>query len=307
MFLSTPNLRRLFATILPGILAAVATMATATQATVLPSAQVLASATLPFLPRAPGDDVRVAFTARMFAGTLFVTATGELVYRLRGPDASTDGKVADWAIVETFAGAVLNPRGAAAGNAMASRMLGDDPARWQLDLPAFERVELGEAWPGITIELSAHARSVEKRFVLAPGADARRIAVRLKGARRITRSGDGTLRVDTGHGPVQFGAPVAWQDIDGERRPVAVRYAVAGNRYGFALGPYDRSQAARHRPAAADDLWRRQRRRHRLRDGDRCRRRRAGGGEHAYRSIFPAPREARSQRRPAAATRSWRS
>ena len=54
---------------------------------------------------------------------------------------------------------------------------------------------------------------------------------------------DGALVAHTGNGPVTFSSPVAWQEIDGQRLPVRVAYALAGQRYGFKLGDYDHARA----------------------------------------------------------------
>ncbi len=120
-----------------------------------------------------------------------------------------------------------------------SRFIGNDPARWHSDVPTFDCVSLGEAWPGIDVELAARGNNAEKLFTVAPGADTRRIAIRLRGAKRLELAADGSLVAHTGNGPVSFTAPAAWQDIDGRRRPVSVAYALAGQRYGFTLGDYD--------------------------------------------------------------------
>jgi uncharacterized protein (UPF0548 family) len=42
---------------------------------------------------------------------------------------------------------------------------------------------------------------------------------------------------------VTFTAPVAWQEIAGQRQPVQVAYRLQGaNRYGFTLGAHDATQ-----------------------------------------------------------------
>src|ERR1700738_4044603 len=43
-------------------------------------------------------------------------------------------------------------------------------------------------------------------------------------------------------GPIQFLAPVAYQIIDGRRRPVSASYSVADETVRFALGEYDHSE-----------------------------------------------------------------
>ncbi|MFO1322864.1 MAG: hypothetical protein U1F15_02265 [Burkholderiales bacterium] len=172
----------------------------------------------------------MAFIAPLANATLFVTRDGRLVYSFGG-----------WALVETPRRAHALPRGACAGATRASRFLGDDPARWQPDVATYDRVTLGEAWPGITVDLAARGRTVEKIFTVAPGADARRIGLRVDGADRLARGAGGELVARTRGGAVRFSAPVAWQEIAGERRAVDVRYTIAGSSYGFALGPHDRA------------------------------------------------------------------
>ena len=210
----------------------------------------LASLAVPFEANAGDDDPRVAFRARTFTGTLYVTRDGRLVHSLRarnGPpahDAVTGFATPptlrrDWVLTETMVGARIVPVGGRISPTHVSRFAGGDPARWRSDVPTYERVLLGEAWPGIAIELAARGRSVEKMFIVAPGADARRIRVQLRGARRLALDGEGALIVETGQDPVRFTAPMAWQDVDGERRPVPVSYKLAGNRYGFVLGAFD--------------------------------------------------------------------
>jgi hypothetical protein len=200
----------------------------AAQAEAPPSS--MARISVPFVAAGSCDDPHIAYAAAVRDGTLFVTRDGMLVYGLR------DGG----RLTETLPGARLSPRGAVRSATRVSRFLGNDSACWQRDAAAFERVSLGEAWPGVTVELAAHGGDVEKLFTVAPGADVRRIAVRLRGARHLTLSADGGLVADTGRGNVRFTAPRAWQDIAGERRLVRVGYTLAGDRYGFTLGSYER-------------------------------------------------------------------
>ena len=212
----------------------------------------LAGLSVPFLARADGDDPRVAFAARTSEGAVFVTRDGQLVHSLRGapptPRAAASARGAasrphsrGWSLTESLVGAHAEPRGAAASATRISRFVGNDPAHWEPAAQAFDRVTLGEAWPGIVVDVTARAGAVEKLFTVAPHADARRIAVRVRGAQRLARSADGALVAHTGLGPVTLTAPSAWQDIDGARRPVPVAYTLAGDRYGFALGDYDRA------------------------------------------------------------------
>ncbi len=77
-------------------------------------------------------------------------------------------------------------------------------------------------------------------LVLHPGADASQVQVALSGANGLELAAGGALKVRTGLGEVELTRPVAWQELDGQRRPVAVAYRLLGeDRYGFALGAHD--------------------------------------------------------------------
>ena len=63
-------------------------------ARVTPDAHVqaqLAGVRVPFLANEGQVDARVAYYAPTFAGTVFVTRQGEMVYALRGPSRGRDG------------------------------------------------------------------------------------------------------------------------------------------------------------------------------------------------------------------------
>lgn len=208
----------------------------------------IADLAAPFEANTGQFDARVAFAVRTFAGALFVTRNGELVHSLAGPavrsdDDATPKRGPGWTLTESLVGARPRPSGAIASETKVSRFSGSDPSKWTAEVPTYRRVSLGEPWPGVAVELAARGRNVEKLFTIAPHADAGRIAMRVRGAKALRVDAAGGLVALTGNGPVTFTAPVAWQDVDGTRRPVAVAYAVAGDRYGFTLGAHDAAHA----------------------------------------------------------------
>ena len=203
---------------------------------------------VPFEANIGQQDERVAFTARSLGASLFVTHAGALVYSFPGlPVAGQDPRDRNrrrgpgWVLTETLVDARPEVRGEAPSVTRVSRFNGLDPAGWRSSVPTFERVALGEPWPGIEVALAARGNNMEKLFTVAPGAEPRRIAIRLDGAERLELDGNGALIAHTGNGPVSFTAPRAWQDIKGERKPVKVAYALAGDRYGFHLRGYNRA------------------------------------------------------------------
>ncbi|MEW6037913.1 MAG: SBBP repeat-containing protein [Pseudomonadota bacterium] len=196
---------------------------------------------LPFVANGGQSDPRVAYQAATFAGTVFVTRAGELVYSLPGNKASERPATESigWTLVERFDHGNPKPSAGLPGEARMSVFRGRDPQRWQSHLSTFNTVELGEVWPGVQVSVAAHGRSVEKLFTVHPGASAEAIRIAVEGAERLGLDEQGALSVAIGPGPVSFSAPVAYQDKAGRRLPVPVAYTVEGNRYGFRLGAHD--------------------------------------------------------------------
>lgn len=230
---------------------------------------------VPFVPNAGQWDGKAAFAAQTFAGTVFVTTDGQLIYSLPGkPVASADtqrsrppsqggretrerARTPGWALTETFVapdGAALRaaPQGDRPQLTRVSYLLGSDASRHRMGLDTFERVNLGDVFPAINVQVRASGSNVEKIFTVAPHGDATQIRLRLDGATRLELAADGALLAQTGNGPVHFTPPIAFQnDARGNREPVAVYYALdtITNTYGFAAGAYDA-----RRPLVIDPL-----------------------------------------------------
>ena len=228
----------------------------------LPAVQkAVATLALPFEQNAGQFEPEVAYLAKTFAGAVFVTRDGRLVYSLPGKAVETESDTIStepphlrmqsppkrdpgWALEERLLDArPLTPRGTAPAVTHVTRIT--EKGTFQAE--TWQGIRLGEAWAGIEVELAARGNNFEKLFHVAPGAAPERIRVGLRGARALHVAADGRLIVATGNGEIAYTAPLAWQEIDGERRPVAVRYALlppdAGAVeavYGFALDDYDR-------------------------------------------------------------------
>jgi hypothetical protein len=188
-------------------------------------------------------DDSVRFYADIFAGRVFVQDNGDITYAISHPDRG-------WVLREHCVG--LEPetmRGEDISSAQISEFRGRDPEQWRSNLKVYNRIALGAVADGISLELIAHGRSVEKIFTVQPGADPGRIALSMAGGDGLKVSGDRSLLVSTDHGDVRFSPPVAYQICGSRLDYVDVSYRVKGNTYGFALGSYDRS-----RPLIIDPL-----------------------------------------------------
>jgi len=110
---------------------------------------------------------------------------------------------------------------------------GSDPSRWIRGIPNYEEVAYPQVYPGIDMTWHANGGEIEHDFLVAPGADPRRIRLTFSGvALRLSPEGDllaGTIRLRK---------PRAYQD----EREVTCHYALHGSKIGFALGAYDRAR-----------------------------------------------------------------
>lgn len=232
--------------------------------------QKLSAKSVPFVSNAGQWDARAEFAVQTFAGTVFVTKQGELVYSLPGKAADAASRQApvprsparstNWALSEIFVdangdvrpmrqsvlGTLAAPVGLGSVESQVSYFTGDSATTPTRAVNAYERVNLGDMYPGINVQLRATrtnaGNNVEKIFTVAPQQDPRQIQIKLAGAQKIEINAQGELIAHTGNGPVAFTAPIAFQETaTGERVAVPVAYALDAteHRYGFALGAYD--------------------------------------------------------------------
>ena len=110
---------------------------------------------------------------------------------------------------------------------------------WRTGLPTYSRIVYPDLWEGIDLAYSGTVNRLKYEFVVQPGADPAAIRLAYRGA-TVQLNDAGQLEVGTSAGTFQDDAPVAYQEVDGERVPVAVSFTLDdGATYGFHLGAYD--------------------------------------------------------------------
>ena len=118
--------------------------------------------------------------------------------------------------------------------------IGNDPAKWQRNIPTFGGVKYRQVYSGVDLVYYGNQRQLEYDFVLAPEADPRQIELSFAGAKRLRLDADGNLIVSIAGGEVIEHKPVIYQDIDGMRRRVAGGYELRKDHtVGFELADYD--------------------------------------------------------------------
>src|SRR5260370_29364863 len=117
-------------------------------------------------------------------------------------------------------------------------------AKWRTNVPTYAKVKYEGIYSGIDLVYYGNQRQLEYDFIVAPGADPRRIAFDVRGAKRIRRDEHGDLVLKMGEGEIRWHKPVAYQEKNGARQLVAARYAITDrNRVRFELARYDRSRS----------------------------------------------------------------
>jgi len=92
--------------------------------------------------------------------------------------------------------------------------MGNDPAKWRINVPSYSKVKYQDVYPGIDLLFYGNHRRLEYDLVVAPGADPRQIELSFAGADGMqvdAASGDLVLRV--GDNEVRFHKPIVSQPV----------------------------------------------------------------------------------------------
>jgi uncharacterized repeat protein (TIGR02543 family) len=198
---------------------------------------------LHFEPNQGQTDPAVKFLARTPGYQLLLTPK-EAVLAVRGQTQESSAVVR-----MQLTGAGVNPQpvveGLAALPGRSHYYLGNDPQRWQTEVPHFAKVRYGAVYPGVDWELYGNPRQLEYDFVVAPGADPNLINLSFAGADGARLDADGQLVVAVAGQEVLHSSPTIYQVVKGERQIVAGGYVLresAGDApvVGFEIAAYDR-------------------------------------------------------------------
>lgn len=116
-------------------------------------------------------------------------------------------------------------------------LLGRDPSRWITNVPHYGRVRFRNIYPGIDIIYYLRGQDLEYDFVVAPGADPKRIRMSFRGADAVELDAAGALVARQGSSVLRLHRPVTIQD----GRAVTSEYTVA-SAISVRLGTYDPSR-----------------------------------------------------------------
>ncbi len=112
---------------------------------------------------------------------------------------------------------------------------------WRTGVRGFERVRYRDVYPGIDLLFHGEQERLEYDFIIAPGADPKRIELDLSGQREARVSKEGDLIISTDAGEIEWKRPEIFQDVAGTRKQIAGQFVLSGARsVRFEIAAYDR-------------------------------------------------------------------
>jgi len=122
-------------------------------------------------------------------------------------------------------------------------LIGADRSKWRTDVPTYARVRYDEIYPGISVVYYGHQDRLEYDFQIAPGGDPGVIKFRFNPELRPRAAANGDLVLHFAGGELREPSPIIYQEISGERRPVAGRYVFSHKgEVSFEVDAHDQTQ-----------------------------------------------------------------
>jgi hypothetical protein len=124
--------------------------------------------------------------------------------------------------------------------ALVNDVHGNDPVHWRTNIPTYASLTYQALYPGIDLRYDGTLGALKGTYLVQPHVDPAEIGWRYQGVQQVQIDPKGNLNivVQNGHTLTEQ-APVAWQDIEGQRVMVDVRYTLKDGRIGFAVGSYN--------------------------------------------------------------------
>jgi hypothetical protein len=170
-------------------------------------------------------------------------------------------KASGWVAKLDFIGANpdVRPQGIEETGAVISYFKGR-PEDWHTGLPSYSKISYHSLWPGIDLVYYGSVDKLKYEFLVHPGADPAQIRLAYRGALCVSLDEQGSLDVLTPLGGFRDDTPVAYQEIDEQKKGVSIAYELSAEPrpatgpaggigtggqefvYGFAIGDYDTSR-----------------------------------------------------------------
>lgn len=118
--------------------------------------------------------------------------------------------------------------------------IGNDPRKWTTNIPSYVRARFEQVYRGVDMVYYSNQGQLEYDFVVAPGADPSVIRLGVEGKDDMAVNSKGDLILHARNREVLLRKPVAYQEMDGLRRSVGIRYILESKyRLGFEVSAFD--------------------------------------------------------------------
>jgi hypothetical protein len=173
-------------------------------------------------------DQQVQFLSRGTRHTIFLTPSEAVLVMAKAEQPAhhkveLGAKVTPTVLRMTFAGA--NPQPQVIGReelpGKANYFIGNDPSKWQTNVPTYGKVHYQDLYPGIDLIYYGNQRLLEYDLVIRPGVDPQIIHLRYEGVENLESDAQGDLVLRTAAGAIHQRKPFIYQEIDGVRREVS--------------------------------------------------------------------------------------
>lgn len=196
---------------------------------------------LSFEPNQGQTDPQVRFLAHGSRYALFLTPQ-EAVLKLQAASATSPKTAVLRMQIEN-----ANSSGQIAGTRLltgvSNYLRGNDPAKWQRNVPHFAEVRYRNILPGTDVIYYGRQGQLEYDFEVAPGASVNVLKLAFGGVSHLGLNPAGDLNLSLDGGSITLQAPHVYQTIGGERKLISGRFVLqADNKVGFAVGDYDHNR-----------------------------------------------------------------
>ena len=121
--------------------------------------------------------------------------------------------------------------------------LGNDPKKWRSNVATYAKVKYSNVYPGIDLVYYGNHQQLEYDFVVAAGADPRKVQLDISGVKGIRRDKRGDLLLRLAGREVCWRKPLVYQEKDGKKQVIAGHYVIRrDNQVGFEVARYDASR-----------------------------------------------------------------
>jgi hypothetical protein len=112
-----------------------------------------------------------------------------------------------------------------------------------LEAISYGEVLMSGIYPGVDERHYIEGGRPRYDLIVRPNADPSQIAMKFDGSQGLSTDAHGDLLIKTTHGVVKHRDLLAYQTVNGKRKPIAAKFVVCKNTVSFKLGAYDRSKA----------------------------------------------------------------